>query len=111
MRTRRLLARGAIEVPAAGTDVVGERRRQLPGLVVVAFAVLASVATSREPVTGGPEVCGPLAGGASASEGCSLREDCAEVCCLCDDGTYSYVARGCDLDGNVCYDEATLCQL
>lgn len=111
MSATRPIAQGAAEggVPELATPDRGPS--QLPGLLVVAFAVFASAATSRAPATGDLEACGPLGSGASANATCTQREECTEVCCLCDNGAFSYIARGCDLDEGVCYDELTLCDL
>lgn len=80
------------------------------GLSVLALALGVSVASS----TGTPNdgTCGPLfEDGSAEGDQCTTRDDCNEVCCLCDDGEAGFVAQGCDLDNGSCYGGDVVCQL
>jgi hypothetical protein len=84
--------------------------RRMPALAIFAGALALSVASS--PGGGGDGQCGPLfeEGGAEGDQ-CTAREDCNEVCCLCDNGDFGFVAQGCDLDNGTCYGGDVVCQL
>jgi hypothetical protein len=84
---------------------------RISGLVVVASALALSVASS--PGGGGGESqCGPLfEDGSDEGEQCEARDDCNEVCCLCDNGEAGFIAQGCDLDNGTCYGGDQVCQL
>jgi len=61
----------------------------------------------------------PLLAGASSGNGCPTAAACAEVCCACPDGGYTYaaqacVAEACDVAQDACAralgDKPALCQ-
>ena len=72
--------------------------------------VLASVATTDTGGTGGE--CGGevlSTAGASPGEACEDREQCNEICCICDDDETVFIGRGCDLNALICLSEAEVC--
>jgi hypothetical protein len=85
--------------------------RHAVGLVVVTAAITLSVASSGTGTD--PEgTCGPLVEDQGADgDMCEAREDCNEVCCLCDNGEFGFVAQGCNLDLQECYGGDDVCQL
>lgn len=84
---------------------------RLVGLAVVALAVALSAASTEGGETGEDGACGELFVGAEEGEECTQKEECTEVCCLCDNGIDGFVAQGCDLEGGTCYGGDTVCQL
>jgi hypothetical protein len=88
-----------------------QRTRAALGLGVVVAALAFSVAST--PGGTDPEgTCGAIDEDLGAEgDVCEMREDCNEVCCLCDNGDFGFVAQGCNLDDGTCYGGDQVCQL
>jgi hypothetical protein len=85
---------------------------QIAGILVVALAGVLCVASTEAGGGGnGSGECGALTAGAAKGEACVQKEECAEVCCLCENGEYGFVAQGCDLERGGCYAGDAVCEL
>lgn len=85
----------------------------LPSLVGL-FVVGAFVAFSAASTGGGDgpksqSACGKLEGGLAPGEPCEDRDQCEQICCLCEGSDLIFVARGCNLDQGVCLGGDDLC--
>lgn len=80
------------------------------GASVVALAVLLSIASTNGGGGDGDSQCGALAEDLGAEgEPCEDRDQCNEVCCVCDNTGAVFVAQGCDLEVGVCLGGDALC--
>jgi hypothetical protein len=83
--------------------------RALPALLFVGATVFFSVATTGTTDPGDDSQCGTLElSGGDPGEFCESRDECNDVCCLCEGGG-GFVAFGCDLDTNECLGGDDLC--
>lgn len=78
-------------------------------LVVGLFALLSAASTGGEGGGGGSQ-CGALAADLGAEgDACDDRDQCNQVCCVCDSSDAVFVAQGCDLDLGQCLGGDALC--
>lgn len=95
--------------PRTRRTLMGRTLKALPGLTVLGAALFLSVATTGSGTDPGDSQCGPLnLDGADPGEFCEDRDQCNDVCCLCEAGG-GFVAFGCDLDTSECLGGDDLC--